>query len=589
MGTNDFTTEEQASEVKGSLRVLARYVREVPYVGMLLLPNFVFALIPASLYQLFMWLSGKLAECGRFDGCPEAQTALGVGLVPSISLLATLAVGVILGRFMQWGIFECGGQMASRGLFERMVRGVGRVRTTFFDEYPSGKVINRLVKDADQLRVFGPIRLGDSTASVVELFVTAAVLGAVSPWAGLVAVPMLLFFFYVQRNISPMLQRVLMLRSARFGDVIHRESDVIEGMRTFVLYGQLSALMGRLSDSLYRFMQMHFLRGTIEAWGRLLSDIGVALYGAGVLAAVYLGLHFGTLSPVMGVVVVTASFRLGTVFSWLTWSFGLMFETAGHARRVFEYVDLPTEESEEGAVPASIAPSVQVPDGDLVIESYSMSYRASTPAIFNGLSVSIKRSSKVGLVGRTGAGKSSLVQALFRMVHVRGGDIKVGAQSLLAMPLEQARSLFAVVPQDPYLFEGTVRSNVDRLGEFSDDEVTAALRTVQLSLPFSTTLLEGGSNVSLGQRQLVCLARVILSRRPFVIMDEPTSGVDTITDAIMQKVLREALKDRTIITIAHRLETLARMDRIIELENGAVVRDGAPEAVISALTPEELA
>jgi ABC-type multidrug transport system fused ATPase/permease subunit len=157
------------------------------------------------------------------------------------------------------------------------------------------------------------------------------------------------------------------------------------------------------------------------------------------------------------------------------------------------------------------------------------------------------------------------------------------------MPIEQARSLFAVVPQDPYLFEGTVRSNVDRMGQFADEQVSAALNAVQLPLDLSANLLEGGSNLSLGQRQLVCLARVVLSKRPFVIMDEPTSGVDAITDAIIQGVLRDALRDRTIITIAHRLETLARMDRIIELEHGVIVRDGTPREIMRVITPEELA
>jgi ABC-type multidrug transport system fused ATPase/permease subunit len=182
-----------------------------------------------------------------------------------------------------------------------------------------------------------------------------------------------------------------------------------------------------------------------------------------------------------------------------------------------------------------------------------------------------------------------MVQSLFRMVYVRGGDIRIGETSLLGIPVDQARALFAVVPQDPYLFEGTIRSNIDRLGEFSDEEVETALRTVRLSFPLEMQLREGGSNLSLGQRQLLCLARVILSKRPVVVMDEPTSGVDTITDAIMQNVLRTALRDRTIITVAHRLETLARFDRIIELENGAITRDGLPADIVPRITPEELA
>jgi len=175
------------------------------------------------------------------------------------------------------------------------------------------------------------------------------------------------------------------------------------------------------------------------------------------------------------------------------------------------------------------------------------------------------------------------------MVYVHGGDIRVGQTSLFDLPIEQARALFAVVPQDPYLFEGTIRSNLDRVGEYTDEELRTALRKAQLSLDLEMSLLEGGSNLSVGQRQLLCLARVIVTKRPFVIMDEPTSAVDTITDAAIQAVLATALADRTIITIAHRLETLARMDRIVELEDGVIVRDGPREAILPLITPDELA
>jgi ABC-type multidrug transport system fused ATPase/permease subunit len=436
--------------------------------------------------------------------------------------------------------------------------------------------------------LYGPIRVGDSINSLVELVVVAFVISYASKTAALVAIPTLVFFVYVQRNIAPMLQHIMVLRTARFGEVLHRESDVIEGVRTFVLYDQLPSLIQRLTRAVFAFMQMHFVRGQIEAWGRFLCDASVALYGSLVLAAVYIGIHYDGLSPVLGALVITASFRLGGIFSWLTWSFGQLYETAGHARRVFEYVDLPEEESQEGNKPGGIDNPDESLDGDLAISSYSMSYRRHTPVILSNLSVTIKRGSKVGLVGRTGAGKSSLVQALFRMVYVHGGDITVGARSLLQMPLAEARGLFAVVPQDPYLFHGTIRTNLDRLEEHSDDALRAALARVGLERELDTAISEGGGNLSLGERQLLCLARVIVSKKPFVIMDEPTSGVDTITDAAIQRTLRAELHDRTILTIAHRLETLARQDRILELEAGRVLRDGRPEEVLSLLTEDEL-
>lgn len=588
METDQFTTVEGNKGTSDSRQLLLRYFKSVPLFRWAIVPTAALALCSTGGHQIFMSLAGMLAECSSRKSCEPREFLHGVAVTPSLTILVWLAFIVVVLRIMQWTLFETGGQLGSSGLFRRLVSGVGRVRTTFFDEYPSGKIINRVVKDSDSLRLFGPIRLGDSVNAIIELFVVALLISYASKAAALVAIPTLLFFLYVQKNIAPMLQHIMVLRTARFGEVLHRESDVIEGVRAFTLYGYLGSLMQRLTRAVYNFMQMHFLRGRIEAWGRFLCDAAVALYSTLILVTVYVGIHYRGLSPVLGAVVITAAFRLGTVFSWLTWSLGQLYETAGHARRVFEYVDLPSEESEEGIKPVHADIQGLSLDGDLSLLSYSMSYRQHTPLILSNLTVTIKRGSKVGLVGRTGAGKSSFVQALFRMVYVRGGDIRIGGRSLLLMPLAEARSLFAVVPQDPYLFHGTIRANLDRLAQHSDEALKAALARVGLPIGLNASVAEGGANLSLGERQLLCLARVIVSKKPFVIMDEPTSGVDTITDAAIQQVLRTELHDRTIITIAHRLETLARQDRIIELESGKVIRDGRPSEVLPALTEEEL-
>lgn len=568
-----FTTEESSSGTLGSFKLLWRFVKRVSFLRWAFLPNLLLALLASTGYQLFLWLSGRFAECSSNNSCQALTLPLGINLTPSLSAISCIAVCIYLTRTIQWNLFETGSQLAIRGLLKDMVYGVARARTTFFDEYPSGKIINRLVKDSDSLRLYAPIRIGDTVNSIVEVLVMAIAISFANKVAALFAVPVLLFFLYVQRNLAPMLQHLMVLRSARFGEVLHRESDVIEGIRDFALYNQLPALSKRLTDSVYRFMQMHFLRGRVEAWGRLLSDLSLAFYGAGIVICVHLASSSGALEPVLGAIIITASLRLGSAFAWLTWSLGQIFESAGHARRVFEYVDLPSEDSEEGNKPAKNLELNAPMAGDLTFSDYTMSYRSNTPLIINNLNLTIKRGSKVGIVGRTGSGKSSFVQALFRMVYVHSGDISIGSTSLLAMDLDRARGLFAVVPQDPYLFEGTLRSNLDRLGEHTDTELNAALQTVRLSLDLDTPMIEGGQNLSFGERQLICLARVILSNRPFVIMDEPTSGVDSITDAIMQAVLRTALRERTVITIAHRIETLAKMDRIIELKDGRVLRD----------------
>lgn len=591
MEANGFTTEEKVHRTTGTLSVLSRLLREVPFYRWAVVPVVVLSAIASGVYQLIIWMVGRYAECQGAAICevPEAITRLGMPV--SLGMLFLLLGISFLARLMLWTTFEIVGPVASLPLFRKMIQSLAKTRTSFFDEYPSGKIINRLTGDAERVRVDLPIMIEDSLICITEFLIIIAIISIASPFAAIPAIPIFLFFLLIQSNIAPMLQHLNMLRSARFGEVLHRESDIIEGVRCYDLYHALTPLLRRFSDATYRYMQMHFLRGHVQMLGRLWCDLAIALYGALILCAVSLGLHYGLLSAALGAVIVSATFRIGGLLTWLSNCLVNLYEFLGIARRIFEYVDLPAETAEEGNTPPlkSTTALNEPLAGDLIFTNYTMSYRATTPQILSNLSLRITRGSRVGLVGRTGAGKSSLVQSLFRMVYVHGGDISIGDHSLLSLPIDQARALFSIVPQDPYLFEGTLRSNLDRTSEHSDDLLREALTTVNLPLDLSTPLAEGGTNLSLGERQLVCLARVVISNHPFVIMDEPTSGVDTITDATIQSVLRSALADRTIITIAHRLETLARMDRVIELASGMIVREGHPEEILPLLGEADLA
>ena len=594
-----FVGVEKAGSSSDSTAVLLRFVRSVPTIATLLLPSILLAFIATAGYQLFSWLAGVLVSCHDGATCVAHLADLGVRVsesdgLPSaleISLvgLFALAVSLVAFRVIGWIVFEVGGQIACIRLFVRMMERLTGTRTTFFDEQPSGRIINRTVRDFDQLRYMGPIRIGDTTNALIELLVAGIVIGFAHPLAGLVVAPTLIVFLYIQRNIAPMLQFCIVQRSIRFGEVLHRETDAIEGIRTFLLYGQDRSLFRRLRGAMTSFSQIHLLRSQIEAWGRFWSTLASSLCSFVALCAVAYALSTGAISMTLAAVIITAVLKLSGMFGWLTWSLGYLFETAGHARRILEYVDLPNEESEEGSVSglrSDAGASGELAPGALVFSGYSMSYRKDSPVVLNELTFEIPMGMQVGIVGRTGAGKSSLVQALFRMVFVRGGDIALGGRSIFSVSVAAARRAFAVMPQDPYLFAGTIRDNLDPLKVSSDDRLLGLLRECQLGFALDHAVLEGGVNLSVGQRQLVGLARVLLSDAPVVVMDEPTSSIDPITDELIQRMLREKLKGRTVLTIAHRLGTLRTSDLIIELEAGHLKRIGPPQEILPQIVDE---
>ena len=206
-----------------------------------------------------------------------------------------------------------------------------------------------------------------------------------------------------------------------------------------------------------------------------------------------------------------------------------------------------------------------------------MSYRDSSEIILRDFSARFPIGKRIGIIGRTGAGKSSIIQALFRMVHVHQGDITIGGVSIFNFDVDKVRELFSVIPQDPYLFAGDVRLNLQGYQQrFTDEEMKKALNVVNLPLTLDHEIIEGGSNLSLGQKQLLCFARLWLHRKPFILMDEPTSAVDVITDRQIQRLLAKEFQQETIITIAHRLDTLDRYDEIIEMSGGKIKSTALP-------------
>jgi ABC-type multidrug transport system fused ATPase/permease subunit len=599
--TND---EETGQDDSSSHGILVRYLGSLRLLTWLSLPSLACILLATSTPQAFLWLSGELGACGKACACEVKASLPWLGTLrfeASLPLLTVTFVLALVFRLLAWMLFEQSGQWASQGLHASMMQGLARTRTTFFDENPSGRILKRVMGDFDSLRLVGVMRVGDAVNAFAEAIFLTSVSALASPFAVVVAIPLGAFFYYVQSNVSPMLERAGRLNATWQGDVIHRETDLIDGASVFALYDALPQAFCRLGVSVRRFAGGRLLETVVSQWSRFWTGLSTSAYAACVLALVSFALQTGRLTEAMAAVVLSAVFRLAPCLDWLAWSTAYLGETKASARRVFEYVDLPQEQeaefpqgafaratTEHSAVDCAASPAALPGErlaGDIEFVGYSMSYRPDSPEILKDLSVCFQAGRRTGVVGRTGAGKSSLIQALYRMVHVRGGDIRIGGRSVFTSEPDTVRRRFGIVPQDPYLFEGTVRRNLDREGMVGQAALRQALEAVGLPLDLDTKVLEGGRNLSTGQRQLVCLARVLVADREIVLLDEPTSGVDVETDAHIQRVLKEALRGKTILAIAHRMQTLARYDWVVELSEGSVLREGRPEAFLERQEP----
>ena len=270
--------------------------------------------------------------------------------------------------------------------------------------------------------------------------------------------------------------------------------------------------------------------------------------------------------------------------------------------RVLEYSNITTED-DSGTLEA---PAAWPSKGRLEVESLSVAYADDLPPVLRNLTFTVESNQRVGVVGRTGAGKSSLTLALFRFLQVRSGSIHIDGLNIFDLKLHDLRSRLAIIPQDPILFSGTIRSNLDPFGDYTDADLFDALARVHLIpspsptgsqtpvslidssassrnlfLSLSSPIATGGHNLSQGQRQLLALARAIVSRPKILVLDEATSAVDMTTDALIQRSIREEFHNTTMLVIAHRLSTVVDFDKILVMDAGEAVEFGPAKDLMS--------
>ncbi|CAN8259535.1 unnamed protein product [Cochlearia groenlandica] len=491
-----------------------------------------------------------------------------------------LAVGSSLCILVRATLLVTAGYKTATELFHKMHHCIFRSPMSFFDSTPSGRIMNRASTDQSAVDLDIPYQFGSVAITVIQLIGIIGVMSQVSWLVFLVFIPVVAASIWYQRYYIAAARELSRLVGVCKAPLIQHFAETISGSTTIRSFNQESRFRGdnmRLSDGYSR--PKFYAAGAME-WLCFRLDMLSSLTFA--FSLVFLiSIPTGVIDPSLAGLAVTYGLSLNTLQAWLIWTLCNLENKIISVERILQYANVP---SEPPLVIESNRPEQSWPSrGDVEIRNLQVRYAPHMPLVLRGITCTFKGGLRTGIVGRTGSGKSTLIQTLFRIVEPSAGEIKIDGVNILTIGLHDLRLRLSIIPQDPTMFEGTVRSNLDPLEEYTDDQIWEALDKCQLGdevrkkeQKLDSSVSENGENWSMGQRQLVCLGRVLLKRSKILVLDEATASVDTATDNLIQKTLREHFSDCTVITIAHRISSVIDSDMVLLLSNGIIEEYDSP-------------
>nr|XP_057941813.1 ATP-binding cassette sub-family C member 4-like isoform X2 [Doryrhamphus excisus] len=486
------------------------------------------------------------------------------------------AAAVLLGYTRSLVIFH-GLVRSTQTLHNRMFNAVLRTPVSFFDLNPIGRILNRFSKDIGQMDSMLPLTFVDFYQLFWQNVGVLAVAASIIPHLLMCMAPLLFIFLYLRRFYLSTSRDIKRLESTARSPVLSHLSCSLQGLWSIRAFRAEERLTKAFDSHQDCHSEAWFLFLMTSRWFALRLDSICSIF----IAVATLGcilLRDGLEAGQVGLVLTYAVTLVGN-FQWTVRQSAELENTMTSVERVVEYTELKNEAPWETA---ERPPPDWPVRGQVTLEGVHLSYGADGPLVLKDISATFCPEEKVGIVGRTGAGKSSLVAALFRLAEPRG-NIYIDGVLTSQLGLHDLRQKISIIPQDPVLFSDSVRKNLDPFQQHMDADLWKALELVQLKstvedLPakLDTVLAECGSNFSVGQRQLVCLARAVLTKNRILVIDEATANVDPRTDQLIQQTIRQEFRHCTVFTIAHRLHTIIDSDRILVLDEGRIQELGRP-------------
>lgn len=489
------------------------------------------------------------------------------------------------------------GLKTAQGFFLEMLRGIFRAPMYFFDTTPSGRILSRFSADQTNLDFIIHYFLGGFMGSVFGLFGVIVVI-CISSWPIIFMVIPFLFLFHVYQvfyiNSS---REITRLDSITKAPLIYHFSETVAGIDTVRCFGKAEEFSQKNLDQVNDNMKMDFHNNSATEWlGLRLESLGTAILC--MTAFLFVALPSSSIRPELVSLALSYALGLNTSLYWSTWLYCTVENRMISVERMQQFTDIPSEASRviEDCLPSPNWPYA----GKIVAKRLKLRYRQNTPLVLKGVNFTIQGGHKVGVVGRTGSGKSTLIQAIFRLVEPTSGQILVDGVDISTLGLYDLRSRFGIIPQEPVLFEGTIRMNVDPLGLYTDEDIWKGLHKCQLANivqdrpdKLDAQVTEYGGNWSVGQSQLLCFVRVLLKGSKVLFLDEATASVDSQTDAVIQNLIRKEFAHCTVVSIAHRIPTVMDADKVLVMDAGKVKEFdtpqnllGDPNSIFSALVHE---
>ena len=551
----------------------------------------------------------------------DTQSVNATGEVSSVNVSYYLGMYLLLGvafltvALIREAVLFWGSLHASSRIHKRLLKAVMHAKFRFFDSTPLGQLMNRFSKDVEAVdQEVAPVAIGmtHSLAAVIMIVILISVITPGFLIAGIFVSMVYAALGAIYVNSSRDLKR---LESVQRSPLYQQFGETLNGIVTIRAYGDGPRFIVDNHRRINSYNRPHIYLWASNRWLALRVDIAGALVSF--FSAAFVLINIGRIDAGAAGLSLTYAVTFTENVLWLVRLYAEVQQSMNSVERVKEYLDVDQEAA--AVLPDSRPPSRWPEKGAVDFTDYTTRYRPGLEPVLRNVSFAVKPGEKVGIVGRTGAGKSSLALALFRGLEAETGRITIDNVDIGTIGLRDLREAITIVPQDPTLFTGTIRSNLDPFNLFTDEEVFTALRRVHLissgasgsvtpmttstassatpvqengaAVPttldnknifykLDTPVSESGSNLSQGQRQLLCLARALLKNSRVLMMDEATASIDYNTDSKIQETLRE-LRNSTIITIAHRLQTIIDYDKVLVLDHGRVIEYDHPWTLIN--------